>query len=435
MPQYTAGFGEDKGLRHGAAPTARAKLLRMQWRHYDPERDRQAAQRIWYEVGWMQPERTAAFEALSSAGPAIATELDGQVECLVFTAPGTLRYQRGDLPFTGITAVSTSRVGRRQGLAGRLTSRAVALEAQKGATVAGLNIFDQGYYDKLGFGTGPYEHIISMDPLAMRTGAAPRRPSRLTLDHADAVHAARLARPLVHGGLVFSSPQVTRAQMAGPEHAFGLGYFDGSRLSHHLWCVPEGGNRNQGPFRATWLCYRSADELRELLGLLGELGEQALLVRVREPPGVQLQDLVDRPFRQYAQSAGARFETRNDARATWQMRICDLARCVAVTQVPQQVTFNLDLADPIEQYLEADGWRGVGGKYVVTFGPVSSARPGHDSGLETLGADVGAFTRLWLGVLPASGVALSGRLSGSPELIARLDEALVLPRPQPDWDF
>jgi hypothetical protein len=407
----------------------------MQWRRYDPERDRQAAQRIWYEVGWMQPERTGFFDALSSAGLAIATELDGQVECLVFTASGALRYQRNDLAFTGVTAVSTSRVGRRQGLAARLTSRAVALEAEGGAAVAGLNIFDQGYYDKLGFGTGPYEHVISMDPLAMRTGTAPRRPTRLTLDHADAIHAARLERPLVHGGLVFSSPQVTRGQMAGPEHAFGLGYFDGSRLSHHLWCVPEGGNRNQGPFRATWLCYHSADELRELLGLLGELGDQALLVRVREPPGVQLQDLVDRPFRQYAQSAGARFETRNDARASWQMRICDLARCVAATRVPEAATFNLELADPIERYLDGDGWRGVGGTYVVTFGPVSSARPGHDATLETLRADVGAFTRLWLGVLPASGIAVAGGLSGSAALLRTLDECLAIPKPQPDWDY
>lgn len=408
----------------------------MNWRPYEPERDRQAAHRIWYETGWLQPERPGAFEASSAAGRAIVTELDGQPECLVLTAPGSIRYLRGELGFAGVMAVTTSRVGRRQGLAGRLTARAVALEAEAGAAAAGLGIFDQGFYDKLGFGSGGYEHIIAMDPLSLGIDAPPRKPERLALESWEAVHEARLARPRVHGGLVFSSPQVTRAQMSGPEHSFGLGYSSGGRLTHHMWCFPEGGNRNQGPYRAAWLCYRRPEELLELLSLLGELGDQVLLVRVREPPGVQLQDLVQRPFRHYAQTDGSRFATRNEARAFWQMRICDLRRCVAATSIPETVRFNLELTDPIERYLEgSDGWRGVAGSWVVTLGPASEARLGHEAGLQTLTADVGAFTRLWLGVLPASGIAITGRLGGSPEIIARLDEALLLPRPQPDWDF
>jgi hypothetical protein len=407
----------------------------MDWRPYEPERDRQAAHRIWYEAGWLQPERTGAFEAASSAGRAVLTELDGQPECLVFNAPGSLRYQRCDLPFVGVLAVATSRVGRRQGLAGRLTARAVALDAEAGAAVAGLNIFDQGFYDKLGFGTGCYEHTIALDPLSLDIETPPRRPCRLTTDAWLAVHEGRLARPRVHGGLVFASPQVTRSQMVGPEHAFGLGYYCGDRLTHHLWCLPEGGNRNQGPFRATWLCYHEPQELLELLALLRELGDQVLLVRVREPPGVQLQDLVRRPLRHYAQTDGSRFETRNDARASWQMRICDLEVCVAATSVPQTVSFNLELVDPIEGFLEGGGWRGVGGSYVVTLGPTSEAHPGSSARHETLRADVGAFTRLWLGVLPASGLAITGRLAGPQGLIAKLDEVLAIPRPQPDWDY
>jgi hypothetical protein len=408
----------------------------MIWRPYVPERDRDAARRIWYETGWLQPDRPGAFEAESTAGRAIVTDLDGQPECMVFTASGSIRYLRRDLAFAGVLAVTTSRVGRRQGLAGRLTARAVALEAEAGAAVAGLGIFDQGFYDKLGFGSGPYEHIIAMDPLSLAIDTPPRKPARLSVDQWQIIHDARVARPRVHGGLVFSSPQLTRGQMVWPEHAFGLGYFDGDRLSHHLWCMPEGGNRNQGPYRAAWLCCHSSEELLELLSLLGELGDQVLLVRVREPPGVQLQDLVRRPFRHYAQTGGSRFETRNDARASWQMRICDLRACVAAVSIPRTLRFNLELSDPIERYLEGEGgWRGVGGSYVVSFGPESEARPGTESGLQTLSADLGAFTRMWLGVLPASGAALTGGLKGSRELMSRLDEALVLPRPQPDWDF
>lgn len=408
----------------------------MKWRPYDPERDRKAAQRIWYETGWLRPERTQGFEAIAAAGRAVVADVDGGPECLVLTTPGSLRCQGGDLPFTGVTAVTTSRVGRRQGLAGRLTARAVALEAEAGAAVAGLGIFDQGFYDKLGFGSGGYEHTVSVDPMALDVPEAPRRPVRLGPEDWEEVHAARRERPRRHGGLSFDNPNLTRAQMAGPEHAFGLGYRSGGRLTHHLWCHPDSDNRNQGPFRIQWLCYRTREELLELLGLLSELGDQVLLVRLHEPPGIQLQDFIQRPFRHFAQTGGARFEMRIDARAFWQMRVCDLPRCVAAVSVPSEVRCNLELSDPIERYLEAgEKWRGIGGRWTVRFGPVSEARPGAEPGLPVLRADAGAFTRLWLGVLPATGLAAAGKLSGPEELLARLDAALTLPQPKPDWDF
>ena len=56
---------------------------------------------------------------------------------------------------------------------------------------------------------------------------------------------------------------------------------------------------------------------------------------------------------------------------------------------------NLELSDPIEGYLDENAsWRGVGGEYVVSLGPESSAKAGADVRLPTLSASVGAFTRM-----------------------------------------
>ncbi len=405
-------------------------------RPYEPERDREQAIRIWCETGWIRPDRPQAFDAAAARDRALVAELDGEVECLVLTSRGRLRYQAREVPFSGVTAVTTSRVGRRQGLAGRLTAEAVAADAASGIAIAGLGIFDQGYYNKLGFGSGGYEHWLSIDPMAIRVDAKPRKPVRLGQEHWELVHACRLQRAKGHGSLDFDAPEVSRADMVKSEYGFGLGYLSGGALTHHLWCQPETDNRNAGPFRVTWLAYQTGEQLKELLALLRDFSDQALLLRLREPPGVQIQDLLERPFRGYARSSGSRFELKNDARAYWQMRICDLAACVAAARFAREIRFNLDLEDPIERVLDdAAPWRGVAGRYVVTLGPASGVEAGRDASLPTLRAGVGAFTRFWLGVRPATGLAVTDRLAGPRELLDELDEILRLPEPKPDWDF
>lgn len=126
-----------------------------------------------------------------------------------------------------------------------------------------------------------------------------------------------------------------------------------------------------------------------------------------------------------------------DAAAYWQARIIDLTECLEQTHLPGgTVNFNLVLTDPIERLLgREDKWRGISGNYVVTLGPSSCAIPGNKEGLPTLKASVNAFTRLWLGVRPASGLAWTDRLSGPPELLQRLDAVLCPPQPVIDWDF
>jgi len=55
--------------------------------------------------------------------------------------------------------------------------------------------------------------------------------------------------------------------------------------------------------------------------------------------------------------------------------------------------------------------------------------------LPTMTASVNAFTRLWLGVRPASSLRFTDDLDAPAGLIETLDSVLRLPAPRPDWDF
>jgi hypothetical protein len=80
-------------------------------------------------------------------------------------------------------------------------------------------------------------------------------------------------------------------------------------------------------------------------------------------------------------------------------------------------------------------WRGVAGEYVIELGPQCKAHPGTDPRLPTLRASVGAFSRLWLGVRSATSLSWTDELSGSPDLLAKLDHIPCRPSPASDWDF
>ncbi|MDH7568149.1 MAG: GNAT family N-acetyltransferase [Armatimonadota bacterium] len=407
----------------------------MQYRPFNPQHDREAAHRIWREVGWLKRGEEAAMDRFLEGNRALVAELNGQAECLVLTMPGTIRYLQEDLPLTVVTGVTTSRVARKQGLAGRLTARAVAAAAAEGALVAALGMFEQGYYDRLGFGSGGYEHWLHFDPAHVRVPVRARVPQRLTADDWQAAHAARLARWRGHGGCNLTPPQMTRRDME-VEDAFGLGYADGpnGEWTHYFWCSAH--RPEWGPYHVHFMVYRTRDEFLELMALLAGLGDQVRLIELREPAGVQLQDFLVKPFRHRAITERSRFENTMHASAYWQMRICNLPGCLARTSLPgPEVRFNLRLTDPIASLLPDGPWQGVGGDYVVCAGSRSWAQPGADAELPTLQASVGAFTRLWLGVRPATGLAVTDDLTGPPELLAALDHAFRLPDPHPDWDF
>ncbi len=412
----------------------------MEFRDYDGTKDREAIHRIWNEIGWIEPDKERQHKALDWSLDASRTSvalLDGEAECAVMTVPGVIRCLKEDLSFSAVTAVTTSRVARQQGFAMRLLARRVAEDAAEGALVSGLGIFDQGYYNKAGYGNGSYVQQVALDPAQLIVPGGFRPPKRLTADDWEAVHAARLNRRRGHGSVCLSEATLTRSEMAWGDKSFGLGYSDGPQgeLTHMLWAGTD--NVGSGPYDVSWMAYQTAEQFRELMALLASFGDQVKLVRLKEPPGIQLQDLMKRPFRQHQITGKSRFETGIHCAAYWQMRICDLPGCLALTHLQgPEVRFNLSLRDPIEAYLEDDApWHGVGGEYVVTVGPVSTAEPGHDAGLPALKATVNAFTRLWLGIRPATGLAFTDDLEGPPDLLEALDAAFRLPSPATDWNF
>ena len=407
----------------------------MTIRPYEAARDRDHVIRIWREIGWLPPDRKKAdrqFDAYIVAPRTLVAELDGAAECAVMVDDGTIRYQAGELPFAGVAGVATSRVARRRGLASRTTAAALANAAARGLAVAGLGIFDQGFYNQLGFGSLAYQHRVTFDPATLRIDRRPRPPERLTLDDAAEAHRARRRRLRPHGGVNFEHPAVTGAAMQVTEEGFGLGYRENGRLTHYFWAQAKG---ESGPYRVHWMVYRDAGELLELLGLLHQLSDQVQTVRLDEPPPIQLQDLLDRPFRNYERSRRAEHEHGVRSEANYQARVLDLPACVAAVEAHAEVAFNLELTDPIAAYLPAGGWRGAGGSYLVRLGARSTATPGSDPRLPTLRAAVGAFSRVWLGARPAGAVAITDQLTAPPDLLAALDRALALPPAQFDWTF
>lgn len=413
----------------------------MEFREYNAKRDKDAVHRIWLETGWLEKDNKAQVEGMDlfvNAGKALVADIDGDAECLVLTMPGTIRHLADDLPMSGVTGVTTSRIARKQRIAAKLTAAAVAQDAADGALVSGLGMFEQGYYNKLGYGTGGYEHWISFDPARLRVDAAPRVPRRITLDDWKLVHEARLSRKRGHGSCNLTPPEMTRAEMLWAKNGFGLGYADAESgaLSHHLWCDAKDGGEH-GPYTICWMAYKTREQFLELMALLKSQGDQVMSIRMREPAGIQLQDLITQPFRHYDLTEKGKYEARASAYAYWQMRICDVAGCIAGTRLPfGDARFNLKLTDPIEGLLEENApWRGCAGEYVVTLGKSSGAEAGRDETLPTVSASVNAFTRLWLGVRPASSLRYTDELDAPPELIETLDSVLQLPPPRPDWDF
>jgi len=409
-------------------------------RNYNPETDFDGVARIWREIGWIESGNENHEKALglfAEQYDSLVAIVDGSPECFVSTGMGSMRYLMQDLPLSVVTAVNTSHVARRQGLARKLTAQAIAKDAGAGAVVSALGMFDQGYYNRLGFGTGTYEYWHSIDPASVRVPVTPRPPKRLGADDWQAIHRSRHNRLRGHGSCVLDAGVATEAELLWADNGFGLGYPDGpnGELTHLIWFSTKA--MEFGPLNAWFITYQTTEQFLELMGLLVHLGDNVQLVRMREPADIQLQDLIHQPFRRRRMTEKSEYENRVRATAYWQMRICDVKASVAAAKLRgETVRFNLKLTDPIAAELDEDaGWRGVGGDYVVTFGPESSAARGSEAGLPILEASVGAFTRLWLGVRPATGLAVTDNLRGSAELLTALDRVLRLPTPKPDWDF
>ncbi|MBN2460639.1 MAG: hypothetical protein JXB60_03445 [Candidatus Cloacimonetes bacterium] len=409
----------------------------MNIRKYNPVLDREAVHRIWKESGWLEDGKEETMDIFIRGCETWVGEIAGAVEFLVMTAPGNMRYLQVDIPFSGVMSVNTGRVSRQLGLARKFTAQAIARAAEKGAWISGLGIFEQGFYNQLGYGSGGYEHVIYFDPADLKIQKKCRIPRRLTEKDFAEIHYSRLQRLKNHGSVSFFNNQISLAEIKWGKKGFGIGYYDdtGSEITHHVWMEEQGGEH--GPYFVNWMSYRNYEQFLELMSYLKSLEDQVRLIGIIEPAQIQLNDLLQYPFRYRIITGKSRFENRIKASSWWQMRICDLEKVIHNTSLPgKRLQFNLILTDPISHYLGNTGkWCGIGGNYLLSLGRKSFLKRATSADLPTLHASVNAFTRMWLGVRPASGLAVTDDLKGPADLLAELDNLFCIPEPHQDWEY
>ena len=408
------------------------------FRMLDHERDIKSVQRIWIECGWIddEDEEKKIVSDFFRHGETEVATINDEAECSVHWTEGNLKYQDETLDLGAVTAVTTSHVARKLGYARALTARSLARQLAAGKIVSALGMFDQGFYDKVGYGSGPYENLVQFDPASLKVDHPFRPPGRLTPDDYKQVHKALCNRQKYHGAVDLHPAESVSFELRWTEKPFGLGYFDGpgGSLSHFIW-----GERKDehGPYEISARAYQTTDQLMELLSLIKSLADQVSSFSALEFGEFQLQDLIAQPFRNRRGTRGGKHAQSLEASAYWQLRILDLQACLAKTHLPGPgIRFNLELYDPVAEALAGDmAWQGAGGDYIIDFGEESCAKPGHESGLPTLKASINAFSRLWFGVRPASNLAITDDLQADEKLIRRLDQVIRLPKPHFGWDF
>nr|MBC8400518.1 GNAT family N-acetyltransferase [Candidatus Neomarinimicrobiota bacterium] len=278
---------------------------------YQPEQDEKAVMRIFKEVGWIDTkEQEQGARIYFNGQRALVAKINGEAECFAGTMPGVIKYLNKDLSFTAVTGVVTSRIARKQGLAGKLTARVIARDAAEGALVAGLGIFEQGYYNRLGFGSGVYENWINFDPANLIVDRLARTPRRLTADNYREIQDALEKRRRGHGSISITQINSVQGELHWIKDGFGLGYFDGENgeLSHFIWCKSDG---EIGPYEIVIYAYREADQFLELMAMIKSFGDQIRMIRMREPAGMQVQDLIKQPFRWRQLTQKNKFENIN----------------------------------------------------------------------------------------------------------------------------
>ena len=397
----------------------------MEIRDYHDD-DLPAVRRIWQEVGWVDEDEAEQLAPFLEDAHAVVAELDGSAEACTSIHDGHLHHTGTDLPLSVVTSVTTSRVGRKQGLARATLDTSLRRAAERGNVVSILGMFEQGFYDRSGFGTGAEMLIYRLDPGTLRADLPYRRPVRLGLDDVEEMVACSMRRARVHGGVLLASVAQRRAERAWDEGGFGLGYRDESgELTHFLWSTSKG---EHGPYDVRDWAWQTTDQLLELLGLLRSLGDQVRSVIVPEPSALQLAVLIQQPGRQKLTRSSGDHRYQRRPSAWWQARILDLEPCIAALPASDDLHCNLRVTDP----LDLDG---VAGDWTLHLGAEPHVTRGHEEDLPLLSCSVNALTRLWLGVRPATTLATTDDITASPELLAALDGAVRLPRPDVQSDF
>ena len=405
-------------------------------RAYKPE-DLEHSLRIFREIGWMDGKDSDkdVFMAYIDEGNSLVADLNGEVEVFVVTRNGCCKYLEDDIPFSAVTGVATSRVARQQGLAGGATAMAIAESAKNGAAMSILGIFDQGYYEKFGYGNTVNHRISTIDPSQLKVPRLSRSPKRLSKNDAKAMHECRCRRKRYHGGCNLNGSGETKATTIWQEHGFGLGFEnENGMLTHFLWIEPKG---EHGPYNVCFTGWETHEQFIELLSVLNSLSDQIHGVRMADPPRLQLQDFLTRPHATRRARKGGDFDINVVSQIWMQCRILDLPVCVgAMKCCGPPVSFNLELTDPIEKYLPKESsWRGIGGNWTIRIGENSSATLGSDPALQTASCTVNDLSRIWFGSSTAESVSVTGDFRSDPELIQAIDRVVCIPTPVVDWDF
>ncbi|MDP8231350.1 MAG: hypothetical protein P9L91_01640 [Candidatus Zophobacter franzmannii] len=405
----------------------------MNYRKYDHEKDKDSLFRICNEIGWAKKPETFWLTEYIPKTRTLVSDLNGQAECFANSVLGNYYYLGQKLTLSAINGIGTSLVARKQRLASKLTVAKIVEDVMDGADIAGLGFFEQGYYDQFGFGNNGYEHIVRFTPSSLKLKRDIPVPVRIGIEHASEIYEVRANRHRVHGNVVL--PEICNTgDLQDGDNYQGYGFRDeDGTLTHLIWVYGRGSEH--GMFRI-YLLYQNYEQFLDLLALIKSFGDQITIARISEPPGIQIQDFLNQPFTYRRLTTKSPYENSIKATSWSQVRILNLENCISKLKTIKPVSFNLKLSDPIVKYLpENSPWAGIGGEYIVRLGSESMVEKGVDNSLLTLEASVGAFTRLWAGVLKATQLRYSDELFAHQELLTELDEAINLPIPRFDWDF
>ncbi len=394
---------------------------------------------IWKDAGWLEKGQEKVVEHLFNSGDALVGENNGEAVALAVSHTGTFNHisHSEKLPFCAVTAITVAFHGRKKGFAGTLTAELLARGADRGEVVAGLGMFEQGFYDKVGFGNYPYMRVVYFRPSEILISGSPLKlPRRLSNSDWEIIHKNRCERLRCHGS-VNLPPLFTRTEMELNKKSFTMGFFseEGSLTHHYVVSSVKG---EHGPMRIAWAVFNTPEQFKDILLSIKSFGDQIDLVSIHEPSGIQIQSLLAKPMssnRQSSDSSGSKVGIRT---ASWtQCRILDLVKCTNGMTVPgKPCSFNLILTDPVENYLDSSfNWRGCAGEYTVRFSDSSTAERGCTEGLPVMKCSVNTFTRLWNGTSSASMLPYTDEIEAPTDLLRELDDTLRLPEPSYDWDF
>ncbi len=391
----------------------------------------------WRDAGWLEKGSEKAAEEFIGSGSAMVGLENGRAVALATSGKGSMHHclHSSDLPFCSINSVNVSFHGRKLGYAAALTTSLLAEAAERGDACAGLGMFEQGFYDRLGFSNMPYWNSVSLVPSEIALeGEFASRPVRLSAENWMEIHRNRTDRYRHHGSINLSSAS-TKAAMDFSGNCFVLGFRnEDGELTHHIFFEKIAGEN--GPAYTGWLVYGNPSQFRNLLLVIKSLGDQLDIVRINEPPGVQIQALLKKPLstrRRTLKSVQA--ETRT---LSWtQCRILDLEGCINGMNCPgESCSFNLRLHDPITDIMEKSrGWRGCSGDYTVFLSSDSRAVPGISPGLPMMECSVNTFTKLWNGSVRPTLLPFTDSISAPPELLRAVEKAVPMPEPSFDWEL